>query len=321
MNRTPPKKASPPPASKKASIVKDTAKIKPSIPMLDYGTPEDINIPSDSFDGFIRCFFGAKGVGKSTLAAQCPKNFTIMLEPQRRNLRIWQANLQKHSAMEIIKGAPDAWELIVNTTQMWVQDENIQTLTFDSVDIAYECCYHHVCAECGVESPSKAGKGGSDIWNQIRDEWASYFSILAESRLAINLLSHLKTKENEELDGGKINRKSPSCSPACLLHIKQAADFVFFYGKVAGNKRAIQLRDEDGGTECAAGAEARFYQPDGKPIYYLEMPDLLDKETGYDRLCKAFKNECWDMYTPESERKKSSPPPTIRRGPPGPKKT
>jgi hypothetical protein len=317
MNRPPPRKV--PAPAKKATFVKDVAKTKPTsqIPTLDYGTPDDINIPSDDFNGYIRCFFGAKGVGKSTLAAQCPKNFTLMLEPQRRNLRIWQRNIQKHTASEIIQGAPDAWQLIVNTTPLWIQDTNIETLTFDSIDIAYETCYHHVCAEHGVNSPADAGKSGSDIWNQIKDEWASYFSILAESRLAVNMLSHLKNKENEELDGGKIKRKSPSCSPACLLHIKQAADFVFFYGKVAGNKRAIQLRDEDGGTECAAGAEERVYQPDGKPIYYLEMPDLLDKETGYERLCKAFRNECWDMYTPESERKKKAPPPTVvRKGPP-----
>lgn len=308
----PPPKRPPP---KKAAIVRDKGTL--AIPPIDYGTPDDINEPSDDFNGYVRCIFGAKGVGKSTIAAQCPKNFTWMFEPLRRNLRIWQKNLVKKTSAEIMAGADDPWQQLKETIPRQLVDPNIETLTFDSADIAYECCKHHIFALNGVTSPGES-KNGPDIWGQVSDEWSGFFNILAESRLAINLLSHLKNRENEELDGGKVKRKSPSCSPACLLYIKQAADFIFFYGKVDGNKRVMQVRDEDGGTECSAGAENRFYQPNGKPIYYLEMPDLLDKESGYDRLCSAFSNKCWDYYTSDAE-KEVKPQAPSRKGPPSKK--
>lgn len=298
---------------KKATKVHDLNSISSS-DTLSYPTTNELNAPPSSFDGYVRCIFGAKGSGKSTLASQFPKTLTLMFEPRRRNLVIRQLNLLKTTPQQIMEGAPDIWQLIKNTTQQWIDDESIDNLAFDSVDIAYECCYSHICAKHGVKAPNDAGKAGPDMWNEIRDEWGTYFDTLTGTRLGITFVSHVKVRENEELDGSKFDRKSPSCTPACLRYIKQAVDFVFFYGKLNG-KRCMQIRDDDGMAEVAAGAQGHFLQPDGKPIYYLEMPDLLDKKTGYQVLCEAFNNQHWDLNTPIEERTVTS----AKKGPPNKK--
>ena len=70
----------------------------------------------------------------------------------------------------------------------------------------------------------------------------------------------------------------------------------------------MQIRDDTGGAEVAVGPQGRFLQPDGKPIYYLEMPELdqddLGTNAGYNHLVKAFNNECWDMFYVEPEKPK-----------------
>ena len=309
------------PPPKRAKIVRDVG--SKDYGAIDYGSPDDFNRPPDTFDAFMVCIFGQKGVGKSTLASQFEGNFTWMFEPRRRNLSIWQRNLQKYSAEQIMAGAPDTWQMLKNTSSKILNDKNVKRITYDSVDIAYECCYHSVCALNKVTKPSES-KNGSDIWNQVRDEWAAYFDEVAASSKGITLLSHLKIREDTDLENVKTERRQPSCSPACLKYIKQAVDFVFFYGKIDG-RRAMQIRDIDGSAEVAVGAEGRFMQPDGKPITYLEMPELTDKVTGYQRLIEGFENKCWDFYTEEEDRKvitkskgvsKPTTKPGLKKGPP-----
>jgi len=276
---------------------------------FDYPGADEVNVPPTTFDGYIRCFFGKKGIGKSTLVSTFPNALTLMFEPRRRNLAIRQLNLQKRIAKEILQGEEDVWNKIKLTTQRWIDDESIDCINFDSVDIAYECCYHSVCAANGVAKPNDAGKASVDVWNEIRDEWACYFDALAASRLGVNFVSHVKSRDTEQLDGGKIEVNAPSCTPACLQYIKQACDFVFYYGDY-NSKRAMQLRDPTGMAWVAVGAQNAFMQPNGKPINILEMPDLTSKTTGYQHLVKAFNNECWDIDTEEEDKK------VVKKGPP-----
>lgn len=268
---------------------------------LSYPGPTELNEPPADFDEYIRCFFGAKGYGKTTLAASFPNSLTLMFEPRRKNLRIRQVNLQKHTADQIMEGADDVWEQVKLTTQRFIDDESIDCLNFDSVDIFYECAVHSISAAHKLSRPGEAGKGSADVWIEIRDEWSSFFDALAETRLGINFLSHVKTRESEELDGGKVDIKAPSCAPACLQYIKQACDFVFYYGAYNG-KRALQLRDPTGAAWVAVGTRENFLQPNGKPVNVLAMPDLADKKSGYEVLVEAFKNKHWDIDTPKAER-------------------
>lgn len=306
------KKTMPPP-SKRAQKVKPESNNYDN-EGFDYGGPEDINVPPTDFKDFMLCLYGQKGIGKTTLASQFPKHYTLMLEPLRKNLSIRMKNLVKHNAKEIMEGAKDTWKQVLHTTQRMIDDETIDGINFDSVDIFYECCCHSINASHGVSRPSEAGKGGSDIWLEIRDEWSAYFDTLAASRLGVVLLSHAKTREVEEIDGAKMDISAPSCSPACLQYIKQACDFVFHYGRKNG-ERVMCVRDATQMTWVACGVEKTFMQPNGKSISYLPMPELTDKVSGFQRLVEAFDNKCWDLETPVEDRSITKGPP-LKKGPP-----
>ncbi len=300
----------PTPRSVKATRVKDTA----SSDVFEYPGPEELNEPPASFDAYARCIFGHKAAGKTTLCAGFPDSLTLMFEPVRKGLRIRmigeQQGLKKVTAEQIRNGETDVWEKVVTSTQAWLDDPTIKTLNFDSIDIFYECCYASVCARNNVNKPGDS-KNGPDIWNEIKDEFASYFSALRETDMGINMLSHVKGREQTELDGSKLKGIwSPSCAPACLQFIRQAVDFIFFLGSHNG-KRACLVRDPTAMSLAAVSPENVFMQPDGKEISIIEMPHFQERpNAGYLRLVDGFNNRLWDIDTPEDQRiiKKAAPP-------------
>jgi len=286
---------------------------------FDYPGPEEFNEPSNNFDDYMITIYGPKGSGKTTAIADFPDSLTLQAEPMRKGLRIRQVNLQKHTAKEIMDGAPDLWKSLLLTTQNFLDDDSITRLNYDSIDIYYESCYHSVCASNKVQSPASAGKGGPDIWNEIRDEFASYFDTLKDTHMGITFTSHVKEREEATLDGGKMGYAAPSCSPACLKYIKQAVDIVLFYGWYNGY-RAMMVRDDTNASFVAPGVEGKFLQPDGKPIYIFQVPDKIKepKSSIYTTIKAAFNNQLWDIDTPEEDRitSKVMSTSTPKKGPP-----
>jgi len=279
---------------------------------LSYPGEDEYNNPPDNLEEYMLCIYGVKGIGKTTAAASTPNSLTLMMEPKRKNLRIRQLSLQKYSAREIIDGAPDTFALVCNTTQQWIDDPSIKCLNYDSIDIFYEMCYHSVCASHSIEQPGDS-KSGPDIWNEIRDTFASYFDTIRDTDMGINMLSHIKPREEKTLDGAKMGYQAPSCSPACLKYIQQAVDIVLYYGHY-DNKRAMMIRDETNSSFVSAGVEGKFLQPDGKPVNIFEIPDNPSKV--YSTIRDAFNNKLWDMDTPQDKRTSSTPKPIPKKGPP-----
>ena len=294
----------------RAARIKDT---KTTTDILDYPGPDDINIPPDNLDEYMICLFGAKGIGKSTAAASRPDSMTLMFEPKRKNLKIRQLSLQKYTAEQIIEGAPDTFQLVANTTQSFIDDKTIKALNFDSIDIFYDTCYHSICASHNVASPDKAGRSSVDIWIEIRDVFASYFDSLRDTDMGITMLSHVKSREEATLEGGKMGFQAPSCSPACLKYIQQAVDIVLYYGYYNGT-RAMMVRDEFMTSFVSPGVEGKFLQPDGKPINIFQIPNTPSEV--YANIQKAFDNKLWDMDTPEDDRVTTTPSRPTKKKPP-----
>lgn len=284
--------------------------------LLDYPGPDEINKPSDIFDDYTLLMYGQKGRGKTTASAAFPDTLTLMLEPHRKGLQIRQLGLQHNDAKAILDGAPDTFRRIVNTTPKWIDDPSVKRLSFDSIDIFYQCCQASVCASHKISLPGDAGRSSADIWIEIRNEFSSYMDALRDSGMRITMLSHVKEREETDLEGGKMKFATCSCSPACLTYIKQAADIVLQIGTYNG-KRAAMVRDPSNSAFVSNGAQGKFCQPDGKPLYIFELPDVRDSDPKliYQTLVDAFNNKCWDMDTPSDQREISKPVPP-KKGPP-----
>jgi hypothetical protein len=275
--------------------------------LLDYPGPDEINVPSDDFNDYTLVLYGQKAKGKTTIAASFPETLTLMLEPFRKGLSIRQLSLQKFSSSQIKEGSPDTWQRVLNTTQKWLDDPSINRLSFDSIDLFYQCCQESICARNNINVPGDAGKSSFDIWIQIREEFSSYMNLIKSEGMQITMLSHVKERDEVDLEGGKMKFSQPSCSPACLAYIRQAADIVLQIGTY-NEKRAAMVRDPVNTAFVANGAQGKFQQPDGKNIYIFELPDISNNSTNllYQTIVDAFNNKLWDIDTSQDQRIVSS---------------
>lgn len=261
--------------------------------------PDEFNEPPENLGEYMTLIYGAKGIGKSTLASTFPNAYTFMTETMRRNLRIRMSPLKTYTAEQIMEGAPDTYKQVKELTAQALQDDTISTLVFDSIDLFYDMVVHSKAAEWNVDNPSKLGRESSGCWIDIRNEFKSYMDTLAESHLGVILLSHAKEREMETITGDAIPLVGPSCAPACFQYIKQACDIAIYYGW-HNEKRTMVVRDPQNQLWCANGTEDHFLQPDGKPLkrFYVEGGPT----EGYATVAAAFNNELYDAdHNPESK--------------------
>lgn len=284
---------------------KSTPSNKPTIPKaatkqgVYLAGPDEFNVPPDNIHEYMMLLYGAKGIGKSTLAASFPDAYTFMTETMRRNLRIRMSPLKTWTADQIMEGAPDTFEQVKELTAQALEDKTIKTLIFDSIDLFYDMVVHSQAAKWGVSNPSMLGKESSGCWIQVRNEFKAYMDLLAESHLGVVLLSHAKEREVETITGDAIPLVGPSCAPACFLYIKQACDIALYYGW-HNDKRTMVVRDPSNQVWCANGTENKFMQPNGKPLRRFNVDG--GPSEGFDILVSAFNNEMYDAdYTPPAQ--------------------
>lgn len=275
---------------------------------LQIPLPDEIQEPPNDLCEYMVCVFGTKGIGKSTLGAYWGRrsdedpNRTVILmsEPGRKNLRVRKPIFFKlRTAEEIMDGADDPWKQLKEITGDLIEDETVENISFDSIDLFYAMAQNSVSANNGVANPSKAGRDASAIWIELRDEFSSYFDALKETNLGVLLLSHIKSRDVETVDGSKFDQVAPSCPPACLQYIKSACDFVFHYSWHNAS-RCLVIRDQSNDIWTACGVQDRFLQPDGKPVNRLRMPSVPSDV--YRTLDDAFHNLEWDADTPDEEK-------------------
>jgi hypothetical protein len=274
---------------KKAAVKKPTTSLLPDV--------DDLNVPPDNFLEYTTCIYGAKGIGKTTLASSFPGFVTIMTEPLRKNLAIRMKALQCYDYDSITeKGAPDAWPLFKEMIDEGIERDDIQGFNIDTVDRLYESCLTHHCVVEGVRHPGGLNDFGA-LWSIIKDDFETTLNSIRENNLGLVLVSHAKEDDIELNTGLKGKMYAPSCSGAATKYLKAACDYAFFYGYHA-KKRALHFRGFDFiWTSC--GVRDRFISKSGDPLtlVYVEKDHI---DNGYELLQAGFENRLWN-YDEEPE--------------------
>jgi hypothetical protein len=234
---------------------------------------------------------GAKGIGKTTASSTFPGNLNFMWEPRRKNVKLRMIGSDEgiivKQASRIMDGEEDPWELFKEYIAEAVQDETVNTITFDTVDLAYQACFESVCARLGVEHPKEITNDFGNSWNIIKNEFTALIdTIRASGKVGLLFISHVKERDQEFAEGvGKLSIIGPSCPPACLQILKASCEFWFYMGWSEGH-RHLYVRDPDRIIDVASGYG--FMNPDGTPINDFDLPD--DPSKFYDAVQAKFKS-------------------------------
>lgn len=254
--------------------------------------PSEANIPPENFHDYITLIYGAKGIGKTSLAAQNPDSFTLMFEPRRRNLAIRQVPNDKQ---------PDelTWESFKGYLDLSCDDDSVGTIIVDSADLAYDACLAWTCQELGIVHPSKAGQEGPAAWRAIEQEFTSTMKAIATTGKGLWFTSHARNHTNDEvIAANRFAVCMPTCTPACFRFMKQFCDFILYYGYY-DQKRCLTVRGQ-GLVETGAGVEDHFLDPEGNPINSFYVGGT--PKEAYQDLLAAYNNELQDVtWTPPLE--------------------
>ena len=244
--------------------------------------------PPSNFLDYCTVLFGAKGVGKTSLAAQFPGSIVLQLEPRRRNLRIRQYEVRPMSVKELeIAGlSTSPWLEIKEFVDAALKDKTVKHITIDTADRFYDAAFIYHCVRKGVENPSECNDYGQ-TWDKIRWDVEETLNKILYSSKGCMITSHTKLRENEEDEQGT-EFYAPTCKPAMWNILKAAGDYAFFYGYL-GSKRVLRLRGSEERYWLACGPEEHFLDSKKNPIEIIPMGNSA--KVGYENLMLAFDNK------------------------------
>jgi hypothetical protein len=247
---------------------------------LELEFPSKPNKPSEKLSEAITMIYGAKKVGKTSLAAQFSKNMLhIMCEPMARELPITQVD------------APD-YEHFSEWCRMLVEDKHkYDSVSVDTLPLVYKYAMAYTGKVKGFEHPHDEKDFGKS-WGFVFDDFNRPIQLLLHSKLGVIFHAHEIDEEIETRDGSEFTRKKPEGSKQVWEFINANIENIWYF-HVRGNTRFLQVRGDDYAFACTAFVD-KFYTPSDEQIFAIPMGK--SPEEGYKNLVKAFKNKQEETY-------------------------
>ncbi len=191
--------------------------------------------------------YGPEGIGKSTLAANCPNPLFMDLENGTSTMDV--ARLPK----------PHSWSMM-SATLKELKDSppaEYSTLVIDTADWAERLCLRHVCDEGGKTSIEDFGYGKGFV--KAEETWGRFLDFLTDfsevTGWNVVLLAHAHLKKFERPDeSGAYDRYELKLSKKLSPLTKEWADAVLFV-----NYKILVVEDESTHSKKAQGGKRVIY--------------------------------------------------------------
>jgi len=246
---------------------------------LQVSLPTKPNQPSDNLQDYSIFLFGAKGVGKSSLAGQFPNALLFQWEPFRTNLPVMQVPAKDEPPLN--------WERQKAYITLITKEKKPGQITpvIDTVDRAWDACIASICgARC---HPGFINDYGA-TWDKIKREFDYQFTRLLAHRIKPIFISHARLRDVNPPLGEQYQQYIPTLQPSCWDNIiKAICDICLYYG-FYGQDRVIVVRGGEF-VWTACNLDDHFRTPDGEPIAMFLAGESAAE--AYKRLQQAWNNK------------------------------
>lgn len=235
--------------------------------------PTKASVPVAEMAGYTTLLYGAKKVGKTTLAARFPGAYFLMFEPGAKALAVYQS-------------AVSSWSHFVAYLDLLeAGDHDFKTIVIDTVDGAYQACFGYMCTKLAIDHPQDQSDFGKS-WGQIDQEFTRQMLRLLNLGTGAIFISHEKLREITTRGGKTFDRLDTSCATQAQRFLEGIVDIWAHYG-YHGTDRFLLLQGSD---FVGAGnrLEGNFQTVTGKAL--VAVPMGRTSAEAYKNLMAAFDN-------------------------------
>jgi hypothetical protein len=275
------------PALKKAAPALNL-KAKPVDTTAGLSLPETPSIPSDSIGDYSWLIYGAKKIGKTSLAAQFPDALFFMFEPGAKALSVLQVECK-------------TWEHALKYLDLLEKSPaplRYKTLVIDTGFEAYQKCFDYICKENNIEYPREDNFGKD--WKKISNEFRAFHTRVFALGIGLVVLCHEKLKESMTRTGNKFDMVVPNLSNAADDLYRSAIDNVAWY-HYRNRERFLLVKGSDYAMAgVAADVDNRFVTKTGEQVHAIPMGSTAKE--AFRNVVAAWNNRQQGSYKDETEK-------------------
>ena len=255
-------------------LKKSVGSTKAVRPVSTIKLPTTRNVPSTSLSDYSMLLYGAKKIGKTSLASKFPDAYFLSFEPGTRALKVFSSE---------IKSWRDFTSIL---SQLEAGQHKFRTIVVDTVDIMYERAWQDVCEKKHIQDPADENDFGR-TFREIETVFSTGFYRLMSLDLGIIFVSHDEEKEITMRDGSKIDRVQPTMHKRAMKVIEAPVDIIANYC-YNGSERYLRI---DGAEETVSGnrLESNFRTTSGERVSQISMGTSSDE--AYAAFIAAFENK------------------------------
>ena len=222
------------------------------------------SVISRDLRGKFVCLYSLPKVGKTSLACQFPKNLLCGFEHG------WNA-ISGAMAVDIKKWTD--FKLILRQLEKPEAQEKYNTITIDTVGIAWDLCEQYICAQHGVQTIADIPWGGG--YSAAKREFETCLRKITQLGYGLVVIAHVEKRIEKRADDSEVEILGPAITKRAYDIVNQLVDIIGY----------IDITwDEDGNAErwlytrktptVMAGSRFKYLAPKIK-FGYQELVDAI----------------------------------------------
>lgn len=222
------------------------------------------SVISRDLKGKFVCIYSLPKVGKTSMACQFPKNLLLGFEHG------WNA-IGGVKAIDVTKWAD--FKLILRQLEKPEAKAMYDTITIDTIGIAWDACEQYICAQNGVQKISDIAWGGG--YSACKKEFESCLRKITQLGYGLVIIAHVERRIEKRADDSEVEILGPAIPKRAYEIVNQLVDIIGY----------IDVSwDEEGNTErwlytrktptVMAGSRFKYLAPKIK-FGYQELVDAI----------------------------------------------
>ena len=224
------------------------------------------SVISRDLKGKFVCIYSLPKVGKTSMACQFPKNLLLGFEHG------WNA-IGGVKAIDVTKWAD--FKLILRQLEKPEAKTMYDTITIDTIGIAWDACEQYICAQNGVQKIADIPWGGG--YSACKKEFESCLRKITQLGYGLVIIAHVERRIEKRADDSEVEILGPAIPKRAYEIVNQLVDIIGYidvtWDEEGNSERWLYTRKT---PTVMAGSRFKYLAPKIK-FGYQELVDAISE--------------------------------------------